>query len=217
MPSLWVWCSGIIGEICGDYDEVLGEEHSALSDLLLCWRRSYLCRLRFNRNNGFLKFSDLISLHRRLKLHHHTPFDTDALYHHHLSLWFCFDFTGRWVVSNWIGVQIRISKSLLLLIRFLRLEMAALMKPRRRLRRRRNMFLFRDRPPLRLRLLRITLGGLNLVSMSFPLTIRLVKSWLSPAWMQCAECASWEKAKEVREQGGCFLVKAVARSTIRIV
>ncbi|CAN6932475.1 unnamed protein product [Brassica oleracea] len=61
--------------------------------------------------------------------------------------------------------------------------MAALMKRRRRLRRRRNVFLFTDKPPLRLRLLRITLGGLNLVSMSFPLylTIRLVRSWLSPA------------------------------------
>ncbi|KAJ4882809.1 retinoblastoma-related protein 1-like isoform X2 [Raphanus sativus] len=43
--------------------------------------------------------------------------------------------------------------------------MAALMKQRRRLRCRRNVFLFRDKPPLRLRLLRIALGGLNLVSM----------------------------------------------------
>ncbi|XP_013624291.1 PREDICTED: uncharacterized protein LOC106330359 [Brassica oleracea var. oleracea] len=41
--------------------------------------------LRFNQL-GFLKFSDLISCHRRLKLHHHTPFDTVALYHHHHQL-----------------------------------------------------------------------------------------------------------------------------------
>ncbi|CAN6857733.1 unnamed protein product [Brassica oleracea] len=49
------------------------------------WRLKPGSSLRFN-PLSFLKFSDLISSHRRMKPHHHTPFDTFARYHHHQQL-----------------------------------------------------------------------------------------------------------------------------------
>lgn len=45
-------CSGTIGEISGDYEEVLGAVRSSLRDLLLCWQRCY-----FGRHQGLINLT----------------------------------------------------------------------------------------------------------------------------------------------------------------
>nr|VDD24579.1 unnamed protein product [Brassica oleracea] len=85
-------------------------------------------------------------------------------------------YSGRWVVSNWIGVHIRVPK-----VAPAPHTVSAVGDAAEEASAQKKHVSLQRQAAVTVEVLRITLGGLNLVSMSFPLTIRLVKSWLSPA------------------------------------